>query len=117
MIYICGDSFGVPDPDYGSMWADYLGKDYPVRNLAQVCASNLMISAQVDTAIADKASYIILLCTASTRSETRLNGRVVPYSIHSLDSTTPFSAAQLEILRLHAAEFHDLDLEILSLLY
>jgi len=112
LLYICGDSFGVPDPDYGPCWVDYLAQLIPthhVINLSRVCASNLLISQQVDQAIAH-ADHIIVLCTASTRSQTRLNGQVVPYSIHSLDQTTPFTADQLGILQSHTREFFDLDL-------
>lgn len=112
MIYVCGDSFGVPDSQYGPMWADHLGMHRPLRNLSRVCASNLMISQQVDHAIASKAQYIILLCTASTRGQTRLGNDVVPYSIHSLDHTTPFNNSQLTILKNYTAEFFDLDLAI-----
>jgi hypothetical protein len=99
-LYICGDSFGVPDPEYGACWVDHLTQLIPTHdiiNLSRVCASNLLISQQVDQAIAH-ADQIIVLCTASTRSQTRLNGQVVPYSIHSLDATTPFDRDQLKIL-------------------
>ena len=112
MIYICGDSFGVPDPEYGPCWADLLAEQIPVTNLAEVCASNLMIAQQVDQAIAADANYIIVLFTASTRGETVYQNRVTPYSIHSLDATTPFSEFQLDILRDYTAEFFDLDLAI-----
>jgi len=114
LLYICGDSFGVPDPEYGPCWVDYLSRLVPthhVVNLSRVCASNLMISQQVDQAI-KSADQIIVLCTASTRSQTRQNGQVVPYSIHSLDSTTPFSTRQLAVLKSHTREFFDLDLAI-----
>lgn len=112
MIYICGDSFGAADADFGPMWADYLQQIYPVCNLSRVCASNLMISQQVDQAIEHNATFVILLCTASTRSQTRLNQEIVPYSIHSLDHTTPFDQDQLAILKSYTAEFFDLELAI-----
>lgn len=111
MIYVCGDSFGVPDPEHGPMWVDLLAQDFEVVNLSRVCASNLMISQQLDLAI-ESASYIILLCTASTRGCVRLGSDIVPYSVLSLDSTTPFSSDQLKILRQHSAEFFDLELAI-----
>jgi len=114
LLYICGDSFGVPDPEYGPCWVDYLEKLIPTHhiiNLSRVCASNLVISQQVDQAISH-ADHVILLCTASTRSQTRVNGKVVPYSIHSLNSTTPFNARQLGVLKSHTREFFDLDLAI-----
>ena len=114
LLYICGDSFGVPDPAYGPCWVDYLTRLVPthhVVNLSRVCASNLVISQQVDKAI-QLADQIIVLCTASTRSQTRLNGQVIPYSVHSLDSTTPFNDHQLTLLRNYTGEFFDLDLAI-----
>ena len=114
LLYICGDSFAVPDSEYGLCWVDYLQQSIPTHhiiNLSRVCASNLMISQQVDQAI-QTADQIIVLCTASTRSQTRLNGQVVPYSIHSLDSTTPFNTQQLSALQAHTREFFDLGLAI-----
>jgi len=114
LLYICGDSFAVPDPDYGACWVDYLQAlvpTYDIVNLSRVCASNLIISQQVDLAIAH-ADQIIVLCTSSTRSQTRLNGQVVPYSMHSLDQTTPFDQHQLTVLDAYTREFFDLDLAI-----
>jgi hypothetical protein len=70
-----------------------------------------LISQQVDQAI-KSADLIIVLCTASTRSQTRQNGQVIPYSVHSLDSTTPFNDHQLNVLRNYTGEFFDLDLAI-----
>lgn len=112
MIYICGDSFAVPDPEYGTCWADLVAQRLNVVNLAQVCASNLVIAQQVDCAIENGAEFVIVLFTASTRSQTRLAGKTVPYSIHSLDHTTPFDQRQLSILKQHTAEFFDLDLAV-----
>jgi hypothetical protein len=112
MIYICGDSFAVPDPDYGAMWVDLLQEKvkYPVVNLAQVCASNLVISQQVHSIV--DAKFVIVLFSASTRSQTLINNRTVPFSWHSLDSTTPFNDQQLSILKQYAGEFFDLPLAI-----
>jgi len=112
-VYVCGDSFGVPDLEYGPCWVDLLAAltNYQVINLSQVCASNLVISWQVDQAIAS-ADYVILLCTASTRSQIRYNQKIVPYSVHSLDSTTPFDKNQLELLRKFHAEYFDLEIAI-----
>jgi hypothetical protein len=112
MIYICGDSFAVPDIDHGPCWVDLLKEKIDTTTLARVCASNLLIAQQVDYAIAQQADAIIVLFTSSTRSQTRVNNLVVPYSIHSLDSTTPFSQKQLDILITHTAEFFDLELAI-----
>lgn len=112
MIYVCGDSFGVPDPDYGAMWVEMLEQRLgrPVTNLSRVCASNAMIAQQVDRT--QDADFVIVLFTASTRSWTRLNGQVIPFSWHSLDHTTPFDSDQLTVLKNYAVEFFDLDLAI-----
>lgn len=113
MIYICGDSFAVPDPEYGPCWVDILREkiDQEIVNLSQVCASNLMVSLQVDK-VPDNADFIIVLFTASTRSQIRYQNKIVPYSIYSLDNTTPFDDSCLKKLRNHSLEFFDLDLAI-----
>jgi hypothetical protein len=112
MIYVCGDSFGVPDADYGAMWVDLLAQRLgePVTNLSRVCANNAMIAQQVDCTV--NADFVIVLFTASTRAWTRQNNQVVSFSWHSLDHTTPFDSRQLSILKNYAVEFFDLDLAI-----
>jgi hypothetical protein len=112
MIYICGDSFGVSDPDYGQGWMDMLSSQYQIINLSQVCASNLMIAQQVETAINKSADFVIVLFTASTRNQTKINNKLIPYSIHSLDHTTPFTNQQLAVIKEYTAEFFDLELAI-----
>jgi hypothetical protein len=110
MIYVCGDSFGVSDPEYGAGWMDQIGQ---TTNLCQVSASNLLIAQQVDRAIAAGAERIIVLFTSSTRSEKVENGRIIPFSWHTANTTTtPFSTNQLRILQEYFAEFHDLALAI-----
>ncbi len=110
MIYICGDSFGVPDPEYGAGWMDQIG---PTTNLCAVSASNLLIAQQVDRAIAQGAEKLIVLFTSSTRGEKIENGQAIPFSWHTASRiTTPFSDRQLRILQQYFAEFHDLDLAI-----
>jgi hypothetical protein len=112
-VYICGDSFCVPDPEYGACWVDLLAKQRTVVNLAQVSATNLLISQQVDQAIAESADFVILQGTSCTRSETRFNGKVVPYSfLTSNTTTTKFNDRQLTIIREYYTEFFDLDLAI-----
>jgi hypothetical protein len=112
MIYVCGDSFAVPDTDYGPCWIDLLKEKTNVTTLAQVCTSNLLVAQQVDHAIQQNPSAIIVLFTSSTRGQTRNHGNIVPYSIHSLDSMTSFSQQQLTILKNYTAEFFDLELAI-----
>jgi hypothetical protein len=110
VIYVCGDSFGVPDPAYGAGWMDQIGV---TTNLCQVSASNLLIAQQVDRAIAQGAQKIIVLFTSSTRSEKVENGLAIPFSWHTATATTtPFSDQQLRILQDYFAEFHDLGLAI-----
>jgi len=112
MIYICGDSFAVPDPDFGPMWVEIieqkLGK--PVINLAERCASNLVISQQVDKAT--EADFVIVLFTASTRTQIRRKKRIVPMSWHSLDDSTGLDDNSLILLRAYFQEFFDLDIAI-----
>ena len=78
-VYICGDSFCVPDPEYGPCWADLLATEYHTVNQATVSATNLMISMQVDSAIEDRADFVIVQGTSCTRSQTRYQDQIVPY--------------------------------------
>jgi hypothetical protein len=115
MIYICGDSFAVSDPEYGPCWADILAQRFEVCNLAVIAATNLLISQQVQQAIDGKATFVIVQCTAVTRSEKRVNDRYVPFSYHTASrTTTPFTDKQLQILKQYYTEFFDLDLAILQ---
>ena len=111
-VYICGDSFAVSDPEYGPCWVDLMAKEFSIRNLSQVCASNLLISKQVDQAIAEAADFIICLGTSSTRQNVRHGSEVVPYSIYSINWTTKFSVSQQDILKRHVTEFFDLNTAI-----
>ncbi len=113
MIYICGDSFCVSDPEYGPCWVDLLAEKFSICNLAQIAATNLLIAQQVDRAIADKADFVVVQCTSVTRSEKLHNGKYFPFSYHTASTeTTPFSKLQLQILRDYYTEFFDLDLAI-----
>jgi len=124
MIYICGDSFGVSDPEYGTCWVDHLAQQFPIGNLCIVGASNLLISLQVQQAIQQQADYIILLATSCTRDEAVVKnasgdllsrfqtGSLKAYSIHSINDSTPFNSAQRQQLQQYHAVFSDLDLLI-----
>ena len=72
-VYVCGDSFSTPDPEYGTVWVDLLqhklGADYSIVNNSSVAASNLLVAVQVDNAIKNHADFVIVLATACTRSE------------------------------------------------
>lgn len=112
-VYVCGDSFCVPDPEYGVCWVDLLAQQRTVTNLAQVSATNLLISQQVDQAIEQAADFVIVQGTSCTRSETKHNGQVVPYSfLTASTTTTKFNNRQLNIIREYYTEFFDLDLAI-----
>ena len=113
MIAVCGDSFCVPDPDYGPMWADLLAADREVRNYSERTATNLLIARQVDQAIEDGAEFIIVHFTSCTRGEKLHAGRYVPFSYHTASEiTTPFDSNALRILKEYYTEFFDLDLAI-----
>lgn len=113
MIYVCGDSFCVSDPEYGPCWVDILAQRFPLTNLAQVAATNLLINQQVCRAIAAKASFVIVTATSVTRSEKRVGSTIVPFSYHTANRiTTPFTDSQLKILRDYFTEFFDLKLTI-----
>ena len=135
-LYICGDSFGYPDPEYGLCWVDLLSdllkNKYTVKNLCKVCASNLQISTQIDRAIAEGADYIIYLMTTSTREDVLHTNKVdklisnrftditnnsgttdlTSYSVFSLDQTTILAEYQLQLLKQYHTEFFDIDLTI-----
>ncbi len=135
-LYICGDSYAVPDIKYGKCWVDLLqdrlADKIKVVNLARVCASNLQISSQIDRAIQNKADYVICLLTSSTRDDV-LHNKVfskefafrytditdkaadtdlTSYSIFSLDHTTILSDKQLSILKRYHTEFFDVELTV-----
>lgn len=136
-VYVCGDSFATPDPEYGTMWVKLLGQLFDssadIVNLSRVCASNLHIAQQLDRAISHCADYIIYLSTSSTRDDVRLRPLqrnknlldrfanlqdprgeqdITSYSIASLDHTTLFDRSQLRLLQDYHDRFFDLDLAI-----
>ena len=113
MIYICSDSFGVSDPEYGLSWTDILAARFDVVNLSQMAATNLLISQQVDRALTNRARFIIVQCTAVTRGEKRWQDGYHPFSYHTASPvTTAFDGNQLRILKEYFTEFFDLDLAI-----
>jgi hypothetical protein len=113
LIYICGDSFCVSDPEYGPCWTDILAQRFDVINLAKLAATNLLISMQVDQAIANRADFIIVQGTTVTRSEKNYQGTYFPFSYQSAGTVnTPFSNRQLKILKEYFTEFFDLELAI-----
>ena len=136
-VYICGDSFGCSDTEYGPGWVDKLAKklqgETDVVNLSRVCASNTQIGLQVEHAIANCAEYIIYLATSSVREDVVLNTaesfadlldrfvdianpvegkNLTSYSVQSLNDTTLFDTSQLNMLKQYHATFFDLDVAI-----
>ena len=95
-VYICGDSFYCSDTESTIVpWHEQFER----TSLAQVCASNLLISQQVEQAISKQADYIIVGFTSSLRSELEFEGKIVPFSWLSLDDTTPFDSATINNLK------------------
>ncbi len=112
-IYICGDSFCVSDPEYGTCWVDYIDKCHSLTNLSQVTASNLLIAKQVEQAVVDCPDFIIVNFTSCTRSEKIHNGKIVPFSFHTANkTTTPFSKKDLLTIKEYFVNFFDLELSI-----
>lgn len=130
-VYICGDSFGFSDPDYGACWADRLAKRTTVINLCQVSASNFQIALQVQRAIEQDAKHIIYLATSSVRQDAPLKEgtgnlldryiditnpdpvkTVTSYSVTSLNNTTPFTEDQLTLLKQYHSRFFDLAIAV-----
>lgn len=115
MIYVCGDSFSVSDPEYGPCWVDMLAERFEICNLAETAATNLLIARQVQQAIDCGARFVIMNATSVTRGEKQINNRYVPFSYHTASRlTTPFSDTQLQILKDYFTEFFDLELAILQ---
>jgi hypothetical protein len=126
-LWICGDSFATPDPEYGAMWVDLLGKllgtDWRIVNHSSVAASNLLISIQVDAALRAKADYVIVLGTAVTRDHAGIKHTagtllerfqakdLVAYSIFRPHRSALTVAEQQQIKSYHDS-FFDLDLAI-----
>lgn len=123
-LVICGDSFCVPDPDHAPMWAELLQQRCPelkITNLAQVGASNLLISAQVDRALTVAPTHIACYFTSSTRDSVRVapsdlplldqhqSGALIPYAIPTCTTLEPhFTASEIDRLRRGWLEFRDL---------
>lgn len=71
-LFICGDSFCFPDPEYGTCWVNMIELSLPeidVINVSSPGASNYLISLQVQHAIANNCDWIIYQATSSIRQE------------------------------------------------
>lgn len=107
-VYICGDSFYCSDQESTIVpWHELI----ECTRLAIVCASNLLISLQVNQAIEQRADFIIVGFTSSLRSELMFDGKLVPFSWLSLDETTPFDQTTIDNLK-QLFDKIDLDTEV-----
>lgn len=142
-LFICGDSFASPDNEspvvpWFELLAQALGPQWQVVNHSMVCASNLHIRLQVQSAIDQQADFVIMLATSSTRGEGRLThdnspgnsmlqrfknvnsrsadntGEFACYSYNSLDETCIFDAFQMTALENFRDRVFDLELSILN---
>lgn len=138
-VYICGDSFGCTDDEYGDYcWANQLSKSLKgqatLTNLSCVAVSNLHIGSQVKHAISNNADYIIYLATSSVRNDIAVHQtnnvtglytrytdivqkdstkELVSYSIPTLHNIgTLLNTKQLTILKQYHSEFFDIKLAI-----
>lgn len=134
-VFICGDSFACSDADSTvTPWHELLNKTVQVHNLSLTCASNVLISLQVDAAITQGADYIICFGTSVVRHDVKLtssnptttlldrfydftrvldnsNRDLISYSIMS-QHNAPFTTAQHQILKQYQTSFVDLDISI-----
>lgn len=127
-VYICGDSFSTPDPEYGPCWVDmleaHLALQARVINLSSVSASNLLISLQVKRAIENLADFVIFHATTVTRGEIVVNDQttgdlldrfnqqnLISYSIFRPYRSALDAQQQKQIQNFHG-QYFDLDLAI-----
>jgi hypothetical protein len=126
-VYICGDSFSTPDPEYGLCWVDMLQHNLlglaKVVNYSSVAASNLLISVQVDTAINHAADFVIVQGTACTRGEVAVDNTqldlITRFDTHELVSYSIYrpyrshlTPAQQQLVKQYHEQFFDLSLSI-----
>jgi len=131
MIYICGDSFCASDPEYPKIlpWHEQIKNSI---NLSRVCASNLLISLQVERAIRKKAKAIIVEFTSVTRNEVKFNHQthkdlydrfynmtnpsskadLSTYTVLTIEDAFALTKEQQNLLKEYNKEFFDLDLAI-----
>ncbi len=142
-LFICGDSFAVADAESSVVpWFELLEKKlaptWSVTNSSIVCASNLHIRLQIQSAIHQAADFVIFLSTSSTRGEGRLDdlkkttnknllSRFVNigkkttgdeefgcYSYNSLDETCVFDAEKINAIEKFRDKIFDLELSTLN---
>lgn len=128
-VYICGDSFSATDPEYGESWTEMieslLRDKARVVNLSIVAASNLLVSIQAGAAVSNDADFVIVNCTAVTRSELAreplvlsgsLMDRFIRKDLISFSIMRPYRShltdSQCELIKRYHTEFFDLPLAI-----
>jgi len=108
VIYVCGDSFAVSDLTSSiTPWHEQL----ECINLSKVCASNLLISLQIDYALASDPSFIIVNFTSCTRGELVRDKEFIPYTITNTVGDR-LSKAERIAVDLYTKHIYNLDLEI-----
>jgi len=109
MIYICGDSFAVSDKESKIIpWHEQIPHS---KSLAEVCASNILISLQLDDILAGNPSFIIACFTSCTRGEIVRDQEFIPYTIMNKVGDC-LSKAERIAVDLHAKHILNLNLEI-----
>ena len=109
MIYICGDSFCTSDKDSDIIpWHEKIPNS---KSLGEVCASNLLISLQLDYALACNPSFIIVNFTSCTRGEIIRGEEFIAYTI--LNSVgDKLTKAERIAVELHTKHIYNINLEI-----
>lgn len=109
-FYICGDSFSDIDPLYTQIvpWVEQIPGSI---NLALKCASNTMISLQVDDAISNNANFIRVNFTSCTRGEFVDNNEIIPYTrINTVGDQLPKEIRT--VVDMYTMQVFNLELEI-----
>lgn len=110
MIGICGDSFCGPDADYPcTIWAEQIPN---VVNYSFNCASNTLISQQVDCALATYPQFVIVCFTSCTRGEiVDDKNNIIPFTRMNKIGDR-LSNAQRDAVELYNKHIFDLNIEI-----
>ena len=109
MIFICGDSFCASDKESKiKPWHEQVKNS---KSLGEVCASNLLISLQIDYALASYPSFIIVNFTSCTRGEIVRGEEFIPYTITNTVGDR-LSKAERIAVDLHTKHIYNLGLEI-----
>ena len=109
MIYICGDSFCASDKESKiKPWHEQIPNS---KSLGEVCASNLLISLQVDYALANYPSFIIVCFTSCTRGEVVRGEEFIPFTRTNSIGDRLTKAERIAV-DLHTKHIHNLGLEI-----